>query len=212
MTITSYDSGYWSIPSFKLSSAKLKLKTDSIRINVAYSSADPNQPYHDIKEIIPVQEPSQSYWYWILGAVTLLFIVAAYFYLRKKKPVKKVEENVSKLSAYDEAMKALDELAKEKPQDDEQVKQFFTRVNDVLRNYLKRRFSYSTFEKTNEEVILQLRSSKLPGEQFSRVAQALRMNDFVKFAKYIPSDTEKNEVMQIIRNSIKMLEELNKPE
>jgi hypothetical protein len=212
ITITSYDSGSWSIPSFKLQPAKLKLKTDSIPINVTYSAADPSQPYHDIKEIIPVKEPPQTYWYWILGAVTLLFIIAAYFYLRKKKPVvKPVEEKVSKLSPFDEAMKSLDELQKEHPQDSVQVKQYFTRLNDVLRVYLKRKFSYSTFERTNEEVILQLRKSKLPGEQFSRLAQALRMNDFIKFAKYIPSENEKNEVFQEIKNSIKLLEELNKP-
>src|SRR6478672_1434142 len=36
ITITSYDSGAWSIPSFKLQPAKLKLKTDSIPINVTY--------------------------------------------------------------------------------------------------------------------------------------------------------------------------------
>jgi len=145
ITITSYDSGAWSIPSFKLQPAKLKLKTDSIPINVTYSAADPSQPYHDIKEIIPVKEPSHAYWYWILGAVTLLFIIAAYFYLRKKKPVAKpAEEKVSKFSPFDEAMNSLDELSKENPQNNVQVKQFFTRLNDVLRVYLKRKFSYST--------------------------------------------------------------------
>lgn len=212
IVLTSYDSGSWAIPSFKLQSPKYKLKTDSIAINVTYSPADPNQPYHDIKEIIPVQEPSHTYWYWILGALTILFIVAAYFILRKKKPVKTVEEEkVSKLSPYEQAMKSLDELAKERPQDNLQVKQYFTRLNDVLRLYLKRRFSYSTLEKTNEELILQLRKSKLSGNEFSNLAQALRMTDFIKFAKYIPSDSEREEVFQVIKKSIKELEELNKP-
>jgi hypothetical protein len=211
ITLTSYDSGYWSIPSFHFQSARFKLKTDTIPINVTYSPADPNQPYHDIKEIIPVEEPPHTYWYWILGAITLLFAVGAYFYLRKKKPIKPVEEKVSKLSPYEEAMKLLDELSKENPNDSVEVKQFFTRLNDVLRVYLKRRFNYSTLEKTNEELILQLRTSKLPGEQFSSLAQALRMNDFIKFAKYVPNENEKMEVFQVIRNSIKSLEELNKP-
>jgi len=211
IVLTSYDSGSWAIPSFKLQSPRYKLKTDSIAINVTYSPADPNQPYHDIKEIIPVKEPSHTYWYWILGAITVLFIVAAYFFLRKKKPVRPIEEKVSKLSPYEEAMKAMDELAREKPQDNLQVKQYFTRLNDVLRVYLKRKFSYSTLEKTNEEMILQLRNSKLSGDDFSNLAQALRMNDFIKFAKYIPSHGEREEVYRVIRNSIKELEELNKP-
>jgi hypothetical protein len=209
LTITSYDSGYWTIPSFRLS-ARLKLKTDTLPINVTYSAADPNQPYHDIKEIIPVKEPSDNYLFWILGIITLLFAIAAFFYLRKKKPVKAMAQVVSKLSPYEEAMKLLDELAKEHPQDNAQVKNYFIRINDVLRVYLRRRFNYSTVDKTNEELILQLRKSKLTGEHFSDLAQALRMTDFVKFAKYIPSESAKQEVLMVIKNSIKLLEELNK--
>ena len=211
LTITSYDSGYWSIPAFKMQAAKIKLKTDTIAINVTYSPADPNQPYHDIKDIIAVEPPSNNYLYWILGIVTLLFAVAAYFILRKKKPKPVVHEKVSKLSPYEEAMQALDELSRQRPNDPIEVKNYFTRLNDVLRVYLKRKFGYSTLERTNEELILQLRNSKLPREDFSSLAQSLRMNDFVKFAKYTPSEEEKNEVFTNIRQSIKQLEELNKP-
>jgi len=211
LIITSYDSGYWAIPSYTLQLGKQRLKTDTIAINVTYSPADPNQPYHDIKEIIPVEKPANYLLYWILGAITVLFAVAAYFYLRKKKPKPKPEEKVSKLSPYEEAMEALKELSKQSPVDQPSIKNYFTKLNDILRVYLKRRFSYSTLEKTNEEVILQLRNSKLKGEEFTRLAQALRMNDFIKFAKYTPTEVEKTEVFNQISQSIKSLEELNKP-
>jgi len=211
LIITSYDSGYWAIPSYTLQLGKQRLKTDTIAINVTYSPADPNQPYHDIKEIIPVEKPANYLLYWILGAITILFAVGAYFYLRKKKPKPKPEEKVSKLSPYEEAMEALKELSKQSPVDQPSIKNYFTKLNDILRVYLKRRFSYSTLEKTNEEVILQLRNSKLKGEEFTRLAQALRMNDFIKFAKYTPTEVEKTEVFNQISQSIKSLEELNKP-
>ena len=211
LIITSYDSGYWSIPSFTVQAGKLKLKTDTIAINVTYSPADPNQPYHDIKDIIAVKKPPANYLYWVLGAITLLFVIGAYFYLRKKKPIAQAEQKVSKLSPYDEAMQALDELTKQQPLDQPDIKNYFTRLNDVFRVYLKRRFNYSTLEKTNEELILQLRKSKLQGEEFTRLAQSLRMNDFIKFAKYLPSEGEKKEVFNEIKQSIKRLEELNKP-
>jgi hypothetical protein len=120
--LTSYDSGYWSIPSFKFQAAKIKLKTDTVAINVTYSPADPNQPYHDIKDIIAVEPPPRNYIYWILGAVTLIFAVAAYFYLRKKKPKLVPEEKISKLSPYEEAMQSLDELSRQRPSDPVEVK------------------------------------------------------------------------------------------
>ncbi len=209
--LTSYDSGYWAIPSFTLQLGKQRLKTDTIAINVTYSPADPNQPYHDIKEIIPVEKPTNYLLYWILGAITVLFAVAAYFYLRKKKPLPKQEEKVSKVSPYEEALQALSELSKQSPVDQPAIKNYFTKLNDILRVYLKRRFNYSTLEKTNEELILQLKNSKLKGDEFTRLAQALRMNDFIKFAKYTPTETEKTEVFNQISHSIKSLEELNKP-
>ena len=211
LTITSYDSGYWSIPAFTLPIGKQRLRTDTIAINVTFSPADPNQPYHDIKEIIEVKKPSNYLLYWILGAVTLLFAIAAYFILRKKKPGLKQEEVVSKLSPYEEAMQAIKELSKASPVDQVAIKMYFTKLNDILRVYLRRRFNYSTLEKTNEELILQLRNSKLRGEQFTRLAQALRMNDFIKFAKYTPTEAEKSELFNQISQSITSLEELNKP-
>ena len=210
LIITSYDSGYWSIPSFSLPLGKQKIRTDTIPINVTFSPADPNQPYHDIKEIIPVEKPQNYLLYWILGAITVLFAIAAYFYLRKKKPVAKPEEKISKLTPYEEAMQALKDLSKHSPVDQPAIKNHFIQLNDILRVYLKRRFNYSTLEKTNEELILQLRNSKLKGEEFTRLAQALRMNDFIKFAKYLPTEEEKKELFNQVSQSIKSLEELNK--
>jgi hypothetical protein len=60
-------------------------------------------------------------------------------------------------------------------------------------------------EKTNEELILQLRGLNLSRDSFTQLAQALRMSDYVKFAKYQPgsSDNEKN--YEIIQSAIQTL-------
>jgi hypothetical protein len=50
-TLTSFDSGHWVIPSFELPGDKPML-TDTIPVNVSFSPFDPNQDYHDIKDII----------------------------------------------------------------------------------------------------------------------------------------------------------------
>src|SRR5215831_10583248 len=52
MVLTSFDSGHWVIPSFKLIANKTLL-TDTIPVDVAFSSPfDASKPYHDIKDVI----------------------------------------------------------------------------------------------------------------------------------------------------------------
>lgn len=51
-TITSFDSGHWVIPSFTLAKG---VKTDTIPIDVVFSDFNPEQDYHDIKDIIEVK-------------------------------------------------------------------------------------------------------------------------------------------------------------
>ena len=57
--ITSWDSGHWVIPSFQLGE---NIATDTLPVDVGFSPFNPEQPYHDVKEIIEVnpQEEKQK--------------------------------------------------------------------------------------------------------------------------------------------------------
>jgi hypothetical protein len=65
-------------------------------------------------------------------------------------------------------------------------------------------------ERTNEELILQLAGLEMRKEDFTNLAGALRMSDFVKFAKYVPDvyDNERN--LEMIRSSIVLINEIRK--
>ena len=54
LTLTSFDSGHWVIAPLELPGDK-PLLTDSIPIDVGFSPFDPNQDYHDIKDVVDVQ-------------------------------------------------------------------------------------------------------------------------------------------------------------
>ena len=60
-------------------------------------------------------------------------------------------------------------------------------------------------EKTNEELILQLRELNLSRDSFSQLAQALRMSDYVKFAKYQPGSEDNEKNYEIIQAAIQKL-------
>jgi hypothetical protein len=53
---------------------------------------------------------------------------------------------------------------------------------------------------------VQLRSLKFPAEEFNRLAQSLRMSDFVKFAKFEPTESEKNDSFRTIKGFIDNIE------
>ena len=110
--ITSFDSGHWVIPSLSIGE---NVATDSIPVDVGFSPFNPDQPYHDIKEIIEVTPEEKKekikWWYIVAGAVSLLIILILLF-RKKKKPV--IQTVQPPADPYKEAMEELEKLLKEK--------------------------------------------------------------------------------------------------
>lgn len=210
LTITSFDSGTVVIPPLVLKVAGQTYATDSIPIEVSYAQLDISKEYRDIKEIEEVAKPSWMAWIpWILGVITLLAIGVIVYLLRKPKKAAPAPQPVQpKLGPYEEALQALEELRKQGLQNGE-VKTYYSRLNDILRVFMFRKLKVATLEKTNAELIAQLRSVPMDKESFSQLVQALQVVDFVKFAKYQPneSDTEKN--FAVIQSAIKTLNNIS---
>jgi len=212
--ITSFDSGSHVIPAMQLVINNQKYFTDSIHIEVGFSKFDPQQDYHDIKEIIDIENPYTAYIIWILAAVTLVSVALLIYFLLKKKIAGIVSEQddvpVSRLSPYEEAMKSMEELKKQKLPEAGLTKKFYTKLNDILRLFVLRKLQIASMEKTNEELILQLRQLNISREQFSQLTESLRMSDFVKFAKYLPEQNDNDRNFEIIESSLQILNKIEK--
>ena len=202
LTLTSFDSGHWAIPSFQLPADK-PMYTDSIAVDVGFSPFDPNQDYHDIKDVIDVQvkEKKEETWYWYAAASALLIAAIIYFLVRKKK---KPVARVTVIDPYSEAKQELEKLRKENLPS----KAFYTRLVDIFRLYISRRKGIASLQKTTDDLVVQLRSLKLPTEEFNRLAQSLRMGDFVKFAKFEPAESDKSDSFKTIRDFIENIEKI----
>ncbi len=195
ITFTSFDSGNWVFPSFPLelsgtaSQPVKKLQTDSIIINVSYLPDSTNQ-LRDIKPIIPVSFTDYT-WYYIAGGIVLLLLIIGllYSYWKKRKKLKP-EEALSKLSAYDEAIQELGKLAKYDLQNADEVKMYHTKLSDIFKRYLGRKQNKNLANKTTGELLIRITEANMSQEDISTLAMALRCNDAVKFAKYIPPAAE----------------------
>lgn len=212
--LTSFDSGTRYIPSFLITIGNQIYKTDSLAVEVSYGKVDTAQDYHDIKSIIDIENPDVKYIPWILGTVTLISL-ALFIYFINQRPTAigqpfGAEPPVLRMSPFDEALASLDQLKKMLREDPSSVKKYYSGMNDTLRIFMNRRLGLVTMEKTSEELILSLSDLNLDKELFSKLAAALRMGDFVKFAKYIPGPYENENSLEVIRRAIVIINENEK--
>ncbi len=213
--LTSFDSGRWTFPSFPVNLNPVRddttfhLLTDSLAINVSYSPADTSSQLRDIKPLMQVSVTNYTWYYVIGGALLLLlvlFLVYRYFKRgRKERP----SAPVSKLSPFDEAMKALNELGQLDLQDGPSVKLYHTRLADIFRQYLSRKQQKSLLTKTTSDILVRMSEHGMPAGHISDLATALRCTDAVKFAKYLPDTIESQDCLQRIKATIDLVEHQN---
>jgi hypothetical protein len=214
LTVTSFDSGMWAIPRLPFLVAGKKLFSDSIRIAVGYTRIDSLKDFHDIKDIIDIPNPFARWIGWIIAATTLISLSLVFLFIRKKKWLKKLVQTFQqpRLPPYEEAMHELDELQRIPLSDAVAIKTHYSRLGEILRVYLLRRLAISSFAETSEELIRELRRQQLPLTTFDALAEALRMGDFVKFAKYQPGLADSENHAVAVRSAITTLEDRKKAE
>jgi hypothetical protein len=184
-----------------------------VRIAVGFSPFDARKDYHDIRDIIDLPNPYAKWIGWIVAAITLVSLAFVYWFVsRKRKLVLYAPPQAAapRLSPYAEAIYNLEELARQKLAENGPIKQYYTRLNDILRLFVLRRLSIASLAETNEELIGQLRKLPVDASVFSELSETLRMSDFVKFAKYQPGITDNEYHFSVIRSSVEALENVGK--
>lgn len=199
--ITSFDSGHWVIPPFVAG----ELSTDSIPVDVGFSPFNPDQPYHDIKEIIDVEakkkEKKPTWWFYLAGAIVVLILVLV-FMRKKKKPV--AVQAAPPPDPYEVALKQLAALKQEK----KDIKEYYSRLVDIFRVYVAEKKGIHSLQATTDDLVIQLKALGLDKPGYDQLAGTLRQSDFVKYAKYVPLAEEDQQAFEVIHRSIQQIEQL----
>ena len=214
LVITSFDSGSWTLPALPMkirnssNQSVYSLNADPITINVGYMPADSSGSLRDIKPVFKVFYIENDWWIWgiaILLSLIVLFLIIRYFV---KKPKKIKEENVSKLSAIEEARQRLDQLKKEEPENLDQLKIFYTSFAETFKTYYGRTYRSKIVNKTTAQTLMDMQQNKIAQDVILETAAQLRLADAVKFAKYKPSYAENKEAIIKMASVIETLHRL----
>lgn len=192
--LTQFDSGSYKLPPQRIEINGIGYLTDSLRINVATVPVDTiAQKMYDIKPLIQVEKSNSNVWKMVLVILVILALIAGivYWFVLRKKPLTEKEKEAL-LPPYDRAILELKKLDNSKYLIQDEYKQYYSELTDIVRSYLEEDANISALESTTDELITKLELMKDAGEleldndtikQFKNILQTA---DLVKFAKSKP--------------------------
>lgn len=193
--ISSFEEGLYYIPPIQIPAGTDTAYSNELALKVITFDVDTaNYTLFDIK---PVQKaPFVLYDY--LLPLQLLFLLIGLIYLawwinrRRKLRRNKVEEvdPFTLLPPHVAAIMELDRLKSEKPWITGRNKEYYTRLTEVVRKYIQRRFQVNAPEMTTSELLELFYHDKETMSVYQNLKQILSLSDLVKFAKMVPVENE----------------------
>ncbi|MCZ2442891.1 MAG: BatD family protein [Flavobacteriales bacterium] len=198
LTITSFDSGVFTIPPFRFqylsADDTLSIYTDSLLLYSSTLPVDTLKGFHDISA--PLEPPfgwDDFMDYIIILLAVILIAVLIFIYVRKRrkrKPTEPVPVVVQTRPAHEIAIEALNALYIKKLWQKGEVKRYYSELTDIVRRYLNHRYNIDAAEMTTAEILQSVSHIRMNEEPKQQLMQLLNLSDLVKFAKLIPGINE----------------------
>lgn len=202
--VTSFDSGIYVIPPFyaEISEAGGIKRFHSdysflevLRVKIA--PQDTSAKIFDIIKPYKARVTAGEILPWVLLAAVLAALIwGAIILLRRlKRSKKEPEEIVNPDPAHVIAFRDLEKLKTEQLWQKGEIKPYYSRLTEIVRQYLENRYRVYSLEMTTSETLEALvKTGFRKDESFNRLKSVLNGADLVKFAKYKPepSENEKN--------------------
>lgn len=193
--ITCFDSGPHYIPPFyfRIQQNGLidSLKTNDLTLFVRVPDVDLKKGIADIKKPFEAPVTLKEIAPWILGIIlagALIFLIVYMISRRRKKLPLFQRPEKPKQPAHIIAIQELDKLKEEKLWQQDKMKDYYTRLTDIIRVYIEDRFGVSAMEQTTYEILSEFREKKslIDNLSYEGLKEILQLADLVKFAKLSP--------------------------
>ncbi len=148
----------------------------------------------------------------LLGTLLILGLLYVYIFQKKRK-----EERLKALPPFEKALEELEELAATNPALQEEFKDYYSKLTDVVRRYLEEEAKIDALESTSDQLLLKLEALRETGdlilekETLKSFRTVLQNADLVKFAKSLPdvrhADADRNTIKAIVIETQEVLPE-----
>ena len=122
-----------------------------------------------------------------LGLIILLIIRLS---SRKNKVETEVEEKKPLIPAIITAREKMGLLKEKNLWQEGKVKEYYTDLTDIAREYLEGQFSIDAVEMTSDEILEEVKAIRLEDRTLGKLRETLTMADLVKFAKAFPTPSD----------------------
>ena len=221
LTVTSFEDSLFYIAPLPFVSGDDTVWSDGLTLNVVqpFELDTTDMAITDIKGVYKAPVWWWGIFRWVLLAVLLAGVGVAGYYLitylqrRKLEEAGKVVMSEPLRPADEVALEKLDAIKEKKIWQQGQVKEYYTQLTDVVREYIARRFEVSSVEQTSDETLRDIRPLLSERKDlYDQLRKMLTLADLVKFAKWstTPDENElslRNAYTFVRETTIKSLED-----
>ncbi len=170
------------------------VKTPPITVTIQEVAPGPKDK-GDIRGIKGVIGPTAwSPWWWLVPILLVVGLGLIFWHKRKRAlagppPPPPIPADIT-------AMEKLKTLGETDWPNTGRIKEFYSAISDILREYLEKGFQVSALERTTSEILRDLRkATEITTESQLQLRELLDASDLVKFAKFRPDPSEAKDVL-----------------
>ena len=206
LTLMTFDTGQIQVPAVGLTYAKsfddpdrLKAYTDPINLYSTTITVDTTMAYKPIVEPIAAPVQMKEVFPWILAVLLLALVVFGIWYWRKHRKTKvDADGNIVRgpvIPPYDKAVGDLEQLRQQKLWQSGKVKEYFSSLTDIAREYIEGQFGVNAVEMTTDDILEEVKPLHFSQETYNKLKETMEVADLVKFAKYSAANLESENAM-----------------
>ena len=207
-TITSFDSGMVEIGPISALVGDDSIQSNVVSILFLPVAIDTTLDFKDIKAL--VEDPLTrwerfkmwfgSNWPWVTAIIVAILATIIIIRIRKRKPEKVVY--VPQIPLPITLLEQLESIEQEELWQNNKNKLYYSKLTDIIWQYIEYRYGVATFEKTSNEILSKLKLKAISKDHHILISKLFSLADMVKFAKTLPSPQENEEAIIIVRKTI----------
>ena len=227
LTLMTFDTGQIQLPAVGLTYAqsfdapmRMQAFTEPIDLYATTITVDTLQPYKPIVEPIAAPIQIKEVFPWILVVLLAVLLgLGIWFFVKRRKVRVDEDGNIVRgpvIPPYDKAVDDLKRLREEKIWQSGKVKEYFSSLTDIAREYIEGQFGVNAVEMTTDDILEEIKPLHFSKETYEKLKGTMEVADLVKFAKYsastLESDTALSSMTDFVNESYVHYQEMKAKE